>query len=84
MSDVVFDKKERERLAKACQILGATFGEFVHIATMHAVDEFEGGNLIGLRIRKEIAQCDRNVRPAALEDYKAGLQMALQIVEGKS
>jgi hypothetical protein len=41
--EVVFTKAERKRLAKACQVLGVFFGEFVHDATMHALDEFEAG-----------------------------------------
>lgn len=40
--EVTFTKQERRRLAKACQVLGTTFAEFVHQATMHALDEFEG------------------------------------------
>ena len=37
-----FTREERERLAPVCIALGTTFGEFVHFATMRAVDELEG------------------------------------------
>ena len=40
--DVVFTRAERARLAEVCMALGAKFPEFVHFATMRAVDELEG------------------------------------------
>lgn len=39
---VTFSAEERARLAEICKALGTTFGEFVHFATMRAVDECEG------------------------------------------
>lgn len=42
MPELVFNPEERRRLAKVCQALGTTFEEFVHHATMQAVDEMEG------------------------------------------
>ena len=39
---VTFNAAERERLAKACQVLGITFAEFVKTATLQSLDEFEG------------------------------------------
>jgi hypothetical protein len=79
-----FTKAERKRLAAACMVIGIKFPEFVHTATMQALDEHEGGESAATKIRREIAQCDKNVRPAALVDYKSGLQMALAIVEGRA
>ncbi len=42
MAELTFSPEERSRLAKVCQALGTTFEEFVHHATMQAVDEMEG------------------------------------------
>ena len=47
---VTFDAAERARLAVVCQALGTTFGEFVHTATMHALDELEGDGRYTKRI----------------------------------
>ena len=38
---LTFSAEERKRLAFACQALGTTFEEFVHEATLQALDEFE-------------------------------------------
>ena len=81
---VTFSAPERKRLGIACQVLGVRFDEFVRTATLHALDEFEGGESTGIKLRQEIARCDQNVRPAALADYKSGLQYALAIVEGRA
>ena len=47
---VSFDRDERARLAMVCKVLGVTFAEFVHTATMHALDEMEGDD----RYRKSL------------------------------
>jgi hypothetical protein len=39
---VTFSAEERKRLAEVCRALGTTFGELVHWATLHALDELEG------------------------------------------
>jgi hypothetical protein len=39
---VTFTRAERERLAVQCKALGIYFEEFVHDATMQALDEMEG------------------------------------------
>ncbi len=39
---LTFNADERKRLAFACKTLGITFQEFVHQATIQALDEFEG------------------------------------------
>ena len=39
---LTFTLAERRRLADVCQVLGTTFEEFVHWATMQALDEMEG------------------------------------------
>lgn len=49
MNELVFNVEDRRRLAKVCQTLGVTFTEFIHHATMQAVDEMEG---LSLEIRK--------------------------------
>ncbi len=38
---ITFSADERKRLAFACQTLGIKFPEFVHHATIQALDEFE-------------------------------------------
>jgi hypothetical protein len=81
---LTFTKPERQRLAAACMVIGIKFPEFCHTAVLQALDEHEGGESAATKIRREIAQCDQNVRPAALADYKSGLQMALAIVEGRA
>jgi hypothetical protein len=39
---LTFTREERARLADICKVLGVTFEEFVHTATLHALDEIEG------------------------------------------
>jgi hypothetical protein len=39
---ITFSAEERARLAKVCVALGTRFEEFVHDATMQALDEMEG------------------------------------------
>ena len=41
---LAFDRRERQLIAKACQVLGIHFEEFVHDAAMQAVDEVLGIN----------------------------------------
>jgi glycerol-3-phosphate cytidylyltransferase-like family protein len=49
---VIFDEDERARLATACKVLGITFEEFAHRATMQALDEFEADVRHYVRERK--------------------------------
>lgn len=41
---ITFNRAERKRIGKACQVLGIHFEEFVHDAAMQAVDEVLGIN----------------------------------------
>ena len=55
---LTFTKDERAKIADHCKALGITFEEFIHTATMQAVDEVNGyGRNIG-SIRR---LCDREL-----------------------
>ena len=56
LGDVTFSAEERQRLAKACQVLGVKFHEFVHFATLQALDEVESETMGELREAKEAAK----------------------------